>query len=346
MRPRRSRRRSRRRAGHRHARAGEARVHRTRDGVHAAGDAAGDADMARVASRSALSTFYRDMFHERSTPRRQSRARVSRSDENVEHASNEQIPEKRPKNLMVTPRLPRLPTLAVAHAPAGSHDRWVQSAAMVASRPTVMAPPRSHAPPRAFLAHFNAQKMANARLKHAGSRLTLRSKTAQARRSLTATQELRDTFATIDAEGTWGLGTSPARARTARTRPARAADRGVARPTHPSSALKRASVCAKRAVPRFPTLHAFPRRFRGFVKRETARARRKRSKRDWKNQNREKESSRSLFSPKAQRENRPTPVCRLVKWQKLRRAFFGFTRARFFFSIPAPAPRLTAADRV
>ena len=243
---------------------------------------------------------------------------------------------------MVTPRLPRLPTLAVAHAPAGSHDRWVQSAAMVASRPTVMAPPRSHAPPRAFLAHFNAQKMANARLKHAsGSRLTLRSKTAQARRSLTATQELRDTFATIDAEGTWGLGPSPARARTARTRPARAADRGVARPTHPSSALKRASVCAKRAVPRFPTLHAFPRRFRGFVKRETARARRKRSKRDWKN--REKESSRSLFSPKAQIwENRPTPVCRLVKWQKLRRAFFGFTRARFFFFHPRSG---AAADR-
>jgi len=155
---------------------------------------------------------------------------------------------------MVTPRLPRLPTLAVAHAPAGSHDRWVQSAAMVASRPTVMAPPRSHAPPRAFLAHFNAQKMANARLKHAsGSRLTLRSKTAQARRSLTATQELRDTFATIDAEGTWGLGPSPARARTARTRPARAADRRVARPTHPHHPLPKTSVCAKRAVPRFPT---------------------------------------------------------------------------------------------
>ena len=164
------------------------------------------------------------------------------------------LAEKRPaKNLMVTPRLPRLPTLAVAHAPAGSHDRWVQSAAMVASRPTVMAPPRSHAPPRAFLAHFNAQKMT--RLKHAsGSRLTLRSKTAQARRSLTATQELRDTFATIDAEGTWGLGPSPARARTARTRPARAADRGVARPTHPSSALKRVSVVS--AVRKEP--------FRGF----------------------------------------------------------------------------------
>ena len=287
------------------------------------------------------------MFHERSTPRRQSsRANFLAFAFCRTRTSNVGRKAVCEKNLMVTPRLPRLPTLAVAHAPAGSHDRWVQSAAMVASRPTVMAPPRSHAPPRAFLAHFNAQKMANA-LKHAsGSRLTLRSKTAQARRSLTATQELRDTFATIDAEGTWGLGPSPARARTARTRPARAADRGVARPTHPSSALKRASVCAKRAVPRFPTLHAFPRRFRGFVKRETARARRKRSKRDWKNQNREKESSRSLFSPKAQRENRPTPVCRLVKWQKLGRAFFGFTRARFFFSIPAPAPRLTAADRV
>ena len=274
MRPRRSRRRSRRRAGHRHARAGEARVHRTRDGVHAADAAAGDADMARVASRSALSTFYRDMFHERSTPRR-SRARAFptfwRRFSNVEHARatrdrfyekslgsaspKSPLAEKRPaKNLMVTPRLPRLPTLAVAHAPAGSHDRWVQSAAMVASRPTVMAPPRSHAPPRAFLAHFNAQKMA-ARLKHAsGSRLTLRSKTAQARRSLTATQELRDTFATIDAEGTWGLGPSPARARTARTRPARAADRGVARPTHPSSALKRVSVVS--AVRKEP--------FRGF----------------------------------------------------------------------------------
>ena len=106
MRPRRSRRRSRRRAGHRHARAGEARVHRTRDGVHAADDAAGDADMARVASRSALSTFYRDMFHERSTPRRQSRARVSRSDENVEHASNEQISEMREKPDPATPSPP------------------------------------------------------------------------------------------------------------------------------------------------------------------------------------------------------------------------------------------------
>lgn len=149
---------------------------------------------------------------------------------------------------MVTPRLPRLPTLAVAHAPAGSHDRWVQSAAMVASRPTVMAPPRSHAPPRAFLAHFNAQKMANARLKRAsGSPLTLRSKTAQARRSLTATQELRDTFATIDAEGTWGLGPSPARARTARTRPARAADRGVARAPHIHHPYSKTSVCAQKS---------------------------------------------------------------------------------------------------
>ena len=242
---------------------------------------------------------------------------------------------------MVTPRLPRLPTLAVANAPAGSHDRWVQSAAMVASRPTVMAPPRSHAPPRAFLAHFNAQKMPNARLKHAsGSRLTLRSKTAQARRSLTATQELRDTFATIDAEGTWGLGPSPARARTARTRPARAADRGVARPTHPSSALKRASVCAKRAVPRFPTLHAFPRRFRGFVKRETARARRKRSKRDWKNR-REKRNLFGRFFRKSAKAweksiDAGLPVGEMAFF--LRRAFFGFTRVFFH-----PHPRSGAA---
>lgn len=248
------------------------------------------------------------------------------------------------ENLMVTPRLPRLPTLAVAHAPAGSHDRWVQSAAMVASRPTVMAPPRSHAPPRAFLAHFNAQKMANARLKHAsGSRLTLRSKTAQARRSLTATQELRDTFATIDAEGTWGLGPSPARARTARTRPARAADRGVARPTpHPSYALKRVSV-RKEPFRGFRHWAPFPRRFRGFVKRETARARRKRSKRDWKNREKRNLPRGRFFrnfrkSAKAGKTDR-RPVGEMAR---MRRTVFGFTSAFFVFFHPRSG---AAADR-
>ena len=159
---------------------------------------------------------------------------------------------------------------------------------MVASRPTVMAPPRSHAPPRAFLAHFNAQKMANARLKHAsGSRLTLRSKTAQARRSLTATQELRDTFATIDAEGTWGFRWSPPRARPAQTQPARAADRRVGRPvgvTKPSShsnPLKPVFVYRKEPFRSFRHSTWFPRRFRRFAICETARAPRKRSIRDW-----------------------------------------------------------------
>ena len=248
--------------------------------------------MARVASRSALSTFYVHVPN-KSTPRRQSRERFSnvlafaflarkcrtRTRDRFFSVRNPQIPAGRKaaceKNLMVTPRLPRLPTLAVAHAPAGSHDRWVQSAAMVASRPTVMAPPRSHAPPRAFLAHFNAQKMANARLKHAsGSRLTLRSKTAQARRSLTATQELRDTFATIDAEGTWGLGPSPARARTARTRPGRSTDGEVARRIGPTSALA-LCVCARRAVPRFPTFHAFSTSISAFRETRDCAARRK-----------------------------------------------------------------------
>ena len=127
---------------------------------------------------------------------------------------------------------------------------------MVASRPTVMAPPRSHAPPRAFLAHFNAQKLANARLKHpSGSRLTLRSKTAQARRSLTATQELRDTFATIDIGGTWVFRRSPARARPARPRAARAADRRVAPPV--GATKLHTEPARKRAVPLFPTFHAF-----------------------------------------------------------------------------------------
>jgi hypothetical protein len=155
---------------------------------------------------------------------------------------------------------------------------------MVASRPTVMAPPRSHAPPRAFIAHFNAQKMANARLKDAsGSRLTLRSKTAQARRSLTATQELRDTFATIDVEGTPGIRSSPARARTARTRPGRATDGSVARrigPTHPPK--NRVSV-RKEPFRGFRHSTRFPRRFRRFAKRETAPRGGKRSRRDWKN---------------------------------------------------------------
>jgi hypothetical protein len=146
---------------------------------------------------------------------------------------------------------------------------------MVASRPTVMAPPRSHAPPRAFIAHFNAQKMANARLKDAsGSRLTLRSKTAQARRSLTATQELRDTFATIDMEGTPGIRSSPARARTARTRPGRATDGEVARRIGPTSALA-LCVCAKRAVPRFPTFHAFSTSISAFRETRDCAARRK-----------------------------------------------------------------------
>ena len=128
-------------------------------------------------------------------------------------------------------------------------------------------------------------------------------------------------------------------ARSNRANPPRTRRGPRGRAPHTSIIRSKTSVCcvccAKRAVPRFPTLHAFPRRFRGFVKRETARARRKRSRRDWKN--REKESSsRSLFSPKKRKiwENRPTPVCRLVKWQKLRRALFGFTRARFFFFHP------------
>lgn len=91
-------------------------------------------------------------------------------------------------------------------------------------------------------------------------------------------------------------------ARSNRANPPRTRRGPRGRAPHTSIIRSKTSVCcvccAKRAVPRFPTLHAFPRRFRGFVKRETARARRKRSRRDWKN--REKESSsRSLFSPKS-----------------------------------------------
>ena len=161
-----------------------------------------------------------------------------------------------------------------------------------------MAPPRSHAPPRAFIAHFNAQKMANARLKDAsGSRLTLRSKTAQARRSLTATQELRDTFATIDVEGTLGVQSSPARARTARTRPGRATDGSVARrigPTHPPS--HRVSV-RKEPFRGFRHSTRFPRRFRRFAKRETAPRGGKRSRRDRKNRFSFFSKKKGIFPP-------------------------------------------------
>jgi hypothetical protein len=201
---------------------------------------------------------------------------------------------------------------------------------MVASRPTVMAPPRSHAPPRAFIAHFNAQKMANARLKDAsGSRLTLRSKTAQARRSLTATQELRDTFATIDVEGTPGIRSSPARARTARTRPGRATDGSVARrigPTHPPK--NRVSV-RKEPFRGFRHSTRFPRRFRRFAKRETAPRGGKRS---------EAGSEKSLFLFLEKKRNLPSSwfwfFC--AKRTDARSSFRCFfqdkqTRGRFFF---------------
>ena len=213
------------------------------------------------------------------------------------------LAEKRPaKNLMVTPRLPRLPTLAVAHAPAGSHDRWVLSAAMVASRPTVMAPPRSHAPPRAFLAHFNArvsgQRATEARLGVASDApIENRAGAAFAHGDAGAARHVRD-----DRRRRYVGARAEPCARSNRANPPRTRRGPRGRAPHTSIIRSKTSVCcvccAKRAVPRFPTLHAFPRRFRGFVKRETARARRKRSRRDWKN--REKESSsRSLFFAKS-----------------------------------------------
>ena len=128
-------------------------------------------------------------------------------------------------------------------------------------------------------------------------------------------------------------------ARSNRANPPRTRRGPRGRAPHTSIIRSKTSVCcvccAKRAVPRFPTLHAFPRRFRGFVKRETARARRKRSRRDWKN--REKESSsRSLFSPKAQNLGKSTdaglPVGEMAKIAA--RAFWFHARAFFFFPSP------------
>lgn len=75
---------------------------------------------------------------------------------------------------------------------------------MVASRPTVMAPPRSTVPARVCIAHMNAKNALAKRLREVSASVLLRSKTAQAHRSLTATQEIRDTWSTIDVDGTWG----------------------------------------------------------------------------------------------------------------------------------------------
>ena len=109
--------------------------------------------------------------------------------------------------------------------------------------------------------------------------------------------------------------------------------RGRAPHTSTSSALKRVSV-RKEPFRGFRHLHAFPRRFRGFVKRETARARRKRSRRDLKNREKRNLPRGRFFRFLSAKAGENRCRRRLVKWR------FLVLDAAFFF-ISAPAPRLT-----
>ena len=125
------------------------------------------------------------------------------------------------------------------------------------------------------------------------------------------------------------------RARSNRANPPRTrrGPRGRAPHTSTSSALKRVSV-RKEPFRGFRHLHAFPRRFRGFVKRETARARRKRSRRDLKNREKRNLPRGRFFRFLSAKAGENRCRRRLVKWR------FLVLDAAFFF-ISAPAPRLT-----
>lgn len=74
---------------------------------------------------------------------------------------------------------------------------------MNASRPVVMAPPRSTAPPRAFMATTYASKIASAGSTRAiAQRVGGRRRSETLGASLSQQRELRDAFGVLDAEGT------------------------------------------------------------------------------------------------------------------------------------------------
>ena len=75
---------------------------------------------------------------------------------------------------------------------------------MVAFKPVVMAPPRSTAPPRAFIASWNAQKMPSTRLRglRGANRASLRPAATRQARESRASREIRDAFDRLDVNGT------------------------------------------------------------------------------------------------------------------------------------------------
>ena len=92
---------------------------------------------------------------------------------------------------------------------------------MVVFKPVVMAPPRSTAPPRAFIASWNAQKLRSTRLRGLGeaNRVAPRPAGVRQARESRASRELRDAFDRLDVNGTPPSLASPPRSPTRALRP-------------------------------------------------------------------------------------------------------------------------------